>query len=288
MAGAVLVGPERFSSVQRFGVGHDVGLPGDAAADAVEGALGAEVDGAGGGVGIDIGADGLVDLDGFHRVEGGHLHGEGAGGTGGGVVGIGAGEGDAVHGDGGVLGAEAAEADGADLAVEKVELDAGEVLEEFADVALGVVAKRIGGDGVGDVHGIALVHDGLGAALALGGDGKGGELNGAVGRGGAGFLQRADELDVLGRGGAGGDIDGGGDGAVAGISDDEGEPPGRDRVEAKCALGLGDGGGPGLDEAKLGVADVFAGGGIVDLADDDAAASGGRNGSAGGRGSLRG
>ena len=287
MAGAIFVGPEGLAEFKGGGVADDVGLPGNAAAIAVEGALGAKIDTARGRVGIDIGGDRLGNLDRLHAIEGGHFHGERTGGTRAGVVGIGASEGDAVHGDGRVFGTESTEADGADLAIVKIQFHAREMLEEFADVALGVVAKRVGGDGVRDVHGITLFHDGFGIALALGRDGERLELHGAIGsgRGLGGVLECADELEVFRGGGAGDDIDRGGDLAVTGVSDFERHAAGRDGGEAEETLVGRDGGIATLDDAHLGVAQILAGGGIEDLADDGA---GGRLGEGRQRGEKRG
>ena len=55
----------------------EVGLPRDSAPDAIEGAFGAQVNSAGGGVGVDVGADGFIYLDRLHAIEGGHFHREG-------------------------------------------------------------------------------------------------------------------------------------------------------------------------------------------------------------------
>jgi hypothetical protein len=162
------------------------------------------------------------------------------------------------------------------------------MLEEFADVALGIVAKRVGRDGVGDVHGIALIHDGFGVTLAFGGDGEGLEFHGAIGHRGArrgGILERAQELEVFRDGDAGGDIDGGGDFAITGVGHLDGDATGGHGREAVEAFVLGDGGLAAVDDAHLGVAEIFAGGGIEDLADDGA---GGRLGEGRQRGEERG
>ena len=160
------------------------------------------------------------------------------------------------------------------------------MLEEFAHVALGVVAKRVGGDGVGNVHGITLFHNSFGIALALGGDGERLELHGAIGsgRGLGGVLECADKLKVFRGGGAGDDIDRGGDLAVTGVSDFERHAAGGDGGEAEQTLVGGDGGIATLDDAHLGVAQILAGGGIEDLADDGA---GGRLGEGRQRGEKR-
>ena len=160
------------------------------------------------------------------------------------------------------------------------------MLEEFPDVALGIVAKRIGGDGVGNVHGITLFHNSFGIALALGGDGERLELHGAIGsgRGLGGVLECADKLKVFRGGGAGDDIDRGGDLAVTGVSDFERHAAGGDGGEAEQTLVGGDGGIATLDDAHLGVAQILAGGGIEDLADDGA---GGRLGEGRQRGEKR-
>jgi hypothetical protein len=86
----------------------------------------------------------------------------------------------AVEGDADVLGVHAAEAGAARFGFDVVEIDAGQIFQEFADVAVGDVAENIGRDRGGDVHVAALFHDGLGVALAFGGDGEGLERDDAV------------------------------------------------------------------------------------------------------------
>jgi hypothetical protein len=131
----------------------------------------------------------------------------GAGGIATAAVGIGAGGADTVEGDAHVLGLHAAEGGAAGLGLDVVDIDAGQIFEELADVSVGDVAEDVGGNGVGDIHAPALLHDGLGVALALGVDGERGELQDTVfgdGRCGVG----ADEVDLAHGGLARGDGEG--------------------------------------------------------------------------------
>ncbi len=159
----------------------------------------------------------------------------------------------------GVFGIETAEANGAHLALREIELDAGHVLEEFADVAFGDIAKHVRGDGIGDVHGIALVHDRLRVALALGGDFERREFGRTfrVGRGGG--LHRADQLDVARDGAARRNFDGRRDRAETSVGHNERDRSGSDRRNAVVAAVLGSDDLARRIDADLGIAEVFAG-----------------------------
>lgn len=170
---------------------------------------------------------------------------------------------------------EAADAGAAADAVDVFDFDAGEEFEEFADVALGNIAEGIGGDGGGDVHVAALLHDGLGVTFALVGDDEGLELEGLVGGafagGGRGAgRQRAGDGDLADGGLARSDGEGVGRGRVTGVGDGERDGTGGDGGEGKraVALGLGDEGGAG--DAISALRHIAARRGIIDTAVDRA------------------
>ena len=195
------------------------------------------------------------------------LEGKRAGVAGGALVGVGTAEGNAVERDLRVFRIEAAETDRADLALGEIEFDARHVLEEFTHVTLGDIAEHVGGDGVGDVHGIALVHDRLRVALTLGGDGERGELSRP--RGAArGRLQGTDQLEIARNGALGRNLDRGRDRAKAGVSDDQCHRPRRDGRKAIGAAVFRSGDLAGRIDADLGVAKVFTAGGTEDATGD--------------------
>ena len=201
------MGLAKVGGVRRVEAGAE--LPVDAAAFAVESAAGAHVDGAGGRIGVHVGAEGAADLDGFDGVDGHLLEADRARLAAGGTVeraavgdeGIGAGDGGAVHGDTDVLLVEAADARATADAIDVFDFDAGEEFQKLTDVALGDIAESIRGDGGGDVHVAALLHDGLGVALALVGNDEGLELERFIFAGGTAGLG-ADNFEITSRDGA--------------------------------------------------------------------------------------
>jgi hypothetical protein len=143
------------------------------------------------------------------------------------------------------------------------------VLEEFTDVTLGDVAEHVGSDAVGDVHGIALLHDGFRITLARAGNGERGELErSARGVLGGRTLQRAEELKIPGDGRAGGYLHGRRDRLVTGEAGDQRDRARCDPRHAIVAAVLGGDELAGGLDADLRVADVFAARGIEDAAGD--------------------
>lgn len=61
-----------------------------------------------------------------------------------------------------------------------VDVDAGKVFQKLTHVAVGNIAKDIGGNRGGDVHVAPLRLHGLGIAFALGRNGKGLQLHGTI------------------------------------------------------------------------------------------------------------
>ena len=264
-----VVGAVGFLEIETRGEGREVGLRRHPATGAVEGALGLQIDRARGRVGVDVGADRLRHLDGLHAGERNLFEGKRAGVAGRALVGVGTAEGNAVQRDLRVFGIEAAEANGADLALGQIEFNARHVFEEFADVALGDIAEHVRSDGVGNVHGIALVHDRLRVALTLGGDGERGELSRP--RGAArGRLQGADQLEITRDRALGRNLDRGRDRAKARVSDDQCHRPRRDGRKAVGAAVFRRGDLAGRIDADLGVAEVFAAGGTENASGDGA------------------
>ena len=243
----------------------DAEVVGNSAAFALEGALRLHVDRAARSVGIGGGRAGEVHLDGINGIDGKTFETGGAGGVAATAVRIRAGGANTVERDTDVLGLHAAERGAAGLGLDVVDVDARQIFEEFADIAVGHVAKDVGGNGVADVHAAALFHDRLRVALALGVDGEGLHLHDAVFRGRRSAV-RTDEVDLAHGGLAGGNGDGFLDGVVAGEGDrDVGRADG-DVVQLKRAVGLGVGDLLAAFEADLGVGHIALGGGIVDAA----------------------
>ena len=246
-------------------------LPVDAAALAVERAAGAHVDGAGGRIGVHVGAERAADLDGFDGVNGHLLEADRARLAAGGAVEraavsderISAGDGGAVHGDADVLLVEAADARAAANAIDVFDFDPGEKFQEFADVALGDIAEGVGSNGGGNVHVAALFHNGLGVALALVGNDEGLELERFIFAGGTTGL-RTDNFEITGRDGAGGHDHRRGRQLVARKGDLQRGGADGHVGELVDATVLGEGDLLRALHADFGVAHVFTGRGIKD------------------------
>ena len=149
--------PPRLLAVPQPGMGVAANRNRQPAAAGIEGALGADVDGAGRCIGIHVGTGGLVDVDRVHAGQGRLLEAEGARGRG---VGIDTRQADAIEGDPGVLGWQPAQGDVARRIVgDDVKVHAGHVLEELSRVAVGDLAEAVGRERVGDVHRGTLFHD---------------------------------------------------------------------------------------------------------------------------------
>ena len=131
---------------------------------ALAGILGTEVDGAADAVGVLVGGEGLVDLDGLDEVGGYDVQADLANG------GLGRGKGDAVDGDVGEAGLGAADLDVDAFALDAVEGDGGQAADGVGDVGVGKAADDLSGENLEDVVGGAGGVDSLSFAMgALGG-----------------------------------------------------------------------------------------------------------------------
>ena len=147
---------------------------------AFEAALRLEIDRARGRVGVLVGAGGVVDLAAVEAVDGDLVEAERACGAAERLRAAGARGRHAVGAHADVLRVEAAEARAAGVGADVVAAAAGNVFQKFADAARGDVTKNVGREAVGEIHRAALLHEGLGVALAFGADDAGVEFMGWV------------------------------------------------------------------------------------------------------------
>ena len=269
---------------------HHVGAEIAGGAGAFEGAARDEIHGAGEGAALGFGRGGKRDLDAGEVVDRDLVEADGAIGAAGAAT-DGAGEAEAIEGDGHVVAGDAVEGDIAGVAAGVVDVHAGEKLDELGHVTFGDVAEFVGGDDLADVGGEALLVDGAGGAahLARGGDDELGEGNGA-GRSGGGGRGGGGEGEVVGGRGAGTDGEGGDLGGQAGVENLDLVLAGREVGEAVETVGVGEGLEGGAEDAEADAFKVVAGGGVLHAALDagggcgDGGCGGGRSGGLGGEG----
>jgi hypothetical protein len=181
---------------------------------------------------------------------------------------VGTGDTRAVHGDAHVRLIETADARTTADAIDVFHIDAREKFEEFTDVALAAVAEAVGRDGGRDVHVAPLLHDGLGVALALGGDDELADQHDLILARGLG--ERAHQFEIARDRRAGRHRDGRTGRLVAGERHLERGAARRHVVELVDAALLGVDGVLRALHPDLGVAHVFTGAGVKNPADHTA------------------
>ena len=104
-----------------------------------------QVDGAADAVGVLIGGEGLVELDGFDEVGGDYIEADLADG------GLGRGEGNAVYGDVGEARLGAAHLDVDAFAFDAIEGNGGQPADGVGDIGVGKAADDLGGEDLEDI-----------------------------------------------------------------------------------------------------------------------------------------